>query len=114
MPGSEQRSRSSSKGNRDHVHVVEGIVAYASGGSHTYAGLTGPPVPRGDSHIHRLKGFTDIHKDHLHQLEGETGLAIFEQDRRHYHVYKGKTSIKIIKDHYHVLEGTTGPDRPKA
>ena len=63
--------------------------------NHRIAGVTGPPIKCGKSHVHKLSELTDTFKDHFHKVCDTTGEALYIPGG------KGK--------HIHLIKGTTGP-----
>ncbi|MGZ4113174.1 MAG: YmaF family protein [Tumebacillaceae bacterium] len=96
-----------------HVHEFTGSTKLAEMGAdrhnHRFAGVTGQVIPRGKSHIHRLRTNTDF-LDHFHQVIILTGLAIPVGDGKHVHFVKGMTTR--VDGHMHRFQFTTLIDSP--
>jgi len=79
-----------------HVHEILGSTRFSEAGeeahNHRFAGVTGPPIPSGKSHVHRIETLTD-NTDHFHRLEETTGEAIPVGGGRHVHFVRGETSL---------------------
>lgn len=67
--------------------------------NHRIAGVTGPPIRQGMSHIHRIEEFTDTFGDHFHKICDTTGPAIWISKDKHIHLVKGETSVNDGHDH---------------
>jgi hypothetical protein len=91
-----------------HVHEFTGSTKLAEQGNdrhnHRFAGVTGQVIPRGRSHIHRLRTHTDF-LNHFHQVIILSGPAIHVGDGKHVHFVKGMTTR--VDGHVHRFQFTT-------
>lgn len=96
-----------------HVHEIQGSVQLAECGkdrhNHRFSTVSGQVIPCGNSHRHAFLVNTDFY-DHLHQVVGETGLAIMIGNGKHVHFAQGKTSMN--DGHHHKYEFSTLIDSP--
>ncbi|WP_099716597.1 MULTISPECIES: YmaF family protein [unclassified Clostridium] len=67
--------------------------------NHRIAGVTGPPIKYGKSHIHKVNEFTDTFDDHFHGICDTTGPAIELPGGKHIHLVKGKTTVNDGHQH---------------
>ena len=67
--------------------------------NHRIAGVTGPPIQHGKSHIHKINVFTDTFGDHFHGVCDNTGPALYLPGGKHIHLLKGTTAIADGHDH---------------
>ena len=67
--------------------------------NHRIAGVTGPPIQHGKSHIHKINVFTDTFGDHFHGVCDNTGPALYLSGGKHIHLLKGTTAIADGHDH---------------
>ncbi len=72
---------SNEHGEENHNHEFESSTDYAKDDegvvhNHRIAGVTGPAIKYGKSHIHKIKEFTDTFGDHFHEINDTTGPAI--------------------------------------
>lgn len=67
--------------------------------NHRIAGVTGPPIRCGKSHVHKIAVFTDTFDDHFHKICDTTGQALYIQDGKHIHLLKGTTEEADGHDH---------------
>lgn len=67
--------------------------------NHRIAGMTGPPIRNGLSHVHKIEEVTDTFDDHNHRVCDTTGPAIFISNNKHVHLVKGETSCNDGHDH---------------
>ena len=70
----------------DYEEDDEGVVH-----NHRIAGVTGPPIKYGKSHVHKIAVFTDTFGDHFHTICDTTGPAISLPGGKHIHLLKGTT-----------------------
>lgn len=76
-----------------HVHEFLGSTSIADNPhNHRFAGISGPAILRGNSHVHRIETLTDS-TDHIHRIEDFTGEAINVGGGRHVHLVRGTTSF---------------------
>lgn len=59
--------------------------------NHRIAGVTGPPIECGKSHVHKIAVLTDTFCDHFHKICDTTGPALFLPGGKHIHLLKGTT-----------------------
>lgn len=59
----------------DHVHEHTGLTTCNDGHCHIHPGVTGIPLPYGQSHYHEIAGATTYDDGHYHQYCANTGLA---------------------------------------
>lgn len=67
--------------------------------NHRIAGVTGPPIKCGKSHVHKVDELTDTFGDHFHKICDTTGPALFLKGGKHIHLLKGTTSVADNHDH---------------
>lgn len=90
-------SNSNEHGEENHNHEFESSTDYAKDDegvvhNHRIAGVTGPAIKYGKSHIHKIKEFTDTFGDHFHEINDTTGPAIELPRGKHIHLVEGKTT----------------------
>ncbi|WP_315079931.1 YmaF family protein [uncultured Clostridium sp.] len=89
---------------KNHDHEFESSTDYARDDegvvhNHRIAGITGPAIKRGKSHVHKIEVFTDTFGDHFHRICNTTGPAIYLPNGKHIHLVKGETTISDGHDH---------------
>lgn len=67
--------------------------------NHRIAGVTGPAIRQGMSHVHKIEEYTDTFGDHYHKICDTTGPAIYISKDKHIHLVKGETSYDAGHDH---------------
>ncbi|MFW2487970.1 YmaF family protein [Clostridium chromiireducens] len=67
--------------------------------NHRIAGVTGPAIRCGNSHVHKIETFTDTFCGHFHSVCDTTGPAISLPGGKHIHLVKGETSVNDGHDH---------------
>lgn len=67
--------------------------------NHRIAGVTGPAIVSGKSHVHKLDVLTDTFHDHFHKICDTTGPALYLQNGKHVHLIKGETTNNNDHDH---------------
>lgn len=82
---------------KGHNHEFHSITDYEKDDegmhhNHIISGVTGPAIPYGQSHSHRVIVFTDTSGDHYHEISDMTGPALYINDRKHVHLLQGRTS----------------------
>jgi len=90
-----------------HVHEFLGSTRLAELNSddvhnHRFAGVTGEPIQRNKSHVHRIITKTDFF-DHYHEIEVCTGPAISVGDGRHVHFVYAMTECKDGHKHSFIV-----------
>jgi hypothetical protein len=75
--------------------------------NHRIAGVTGPPIMCGKSHVHKIAVFTDTFDDHFHKICDTTGPALYLPDGKHIHLLKGTTAVADENNHDHDYFFTT-------
>jgi hypothetical protein len=60
--------------------------------SHHIAGVTGPAIRYGQSHVHRINTLIDTSGDHYHGISDTTGPALYLNGRKHVHLLRGATT----------------------
>ena len=79
-----------------HVHEFQGSTRLACMDctihNHRFAGVTEEAIPRGRSHVHRLRTNTDFFEEHFHEICDTTGPAIYVGNGKHVHFVKGRTT----------------------
>lgn len=111
------RRRHSCKRERQHVHEFLGSTRFTEEGeeahNHRFSGVSGPAIPTGSSHVHRIVTLTD-NTDHFHRIEDTTGEAIPVGEGRHVHFVRGETSFDDGHRHEFIfatlIENPTGED----
>ena len=61
--------------------------------NHRFAGVTGEAIPRGKSHVHKIRVRTDFF-DHFHGVCVVTGAAIPVGNGKHVHLATGMTTLE--------------------
>lgn len=105
-----------------HNHEVQSSTDYEKGDermehSHHIAGVTGPSIRYGQSHVHKINIFIDTSVDHYHEISDTTGPALYLNGRKHVHLLKGPTTYDdghkhnyyfttLIEDPTNVPEGS--------
>lgn len=103
---------------RQHVHEFLGSTRISESGeeahNHRFAGISGPAIPSGNSHVHRIVTITD-NTDHIHRIEDTTGEAIPVGGGRHVHFVRGVTTFEDGHRHEYIfatlIENPTGEER---
>lgn len=74
----------------DNEEDDEGVVH-----NHRIAGVTGPPIKYGKSHIHKVNVLTDTSDGHFHKICDTTGPALYIKggNGKHIHLLMGKTEV---------------------
>ncbi len=67
--------------------------------NHRIAGMTGPAIRNGVTHVHKIEEITDTFCDHIHKICDITGPAIYISNNKHVHLIKGVTSCCDGHDH---------------
>lgn len=67
--------------------------------NHRIAGVTGPAIRQGMSHVHKIEEYTDTFGDHYHKICDTTGPAIYISKDKHIHLIKGETTFDAGHDH---------------
>lgn len=80
-----------------HNHEFQSSADYAKDDegmehSHHIAGVTGPSIKYGQSHVHKVNVFIDTSSDHYHEINGTTGPALYVNGRKHVHLLRGTTT----------------------
>src|SRR5471030_658988 len=70
----------------DYEEDDEGVVH-----NHRIAGVTGPPIKYGKSHVHKIAVFTDTFGDHFHTIFNTIGPAISLPGGKNINLQKGTT-----------------------
>ena len=83
---------------KNHNHEFESSTDYEEDDegelhNHRIAGVTGPPIKYGKTHIHKVAEFTDTFGDHFHEICDTTGPAIYLPGGKHIHLVKGRTTV---------------------
>lgn len=78
--------------------------------NHRFAGVTGPAILSGRSHVHEFFNRTDTTDAHHHNMRQFTGPAIFLENGRHIHFAEGSTTFD--DGHLHRYNFTTLIDDP--
>ncbi|MDS0525016.1 YmaF family protein [Clostridium sp. SHJSY1] len=89
----------------DHNHEFLSSTNYAQDDertvhNHRIAGVTGPAIKYGKSHVHKVSVLTDTFGDHFHNINDTTGPAIYLPGGKHIHLLAGRTSVD--DGHFHV------------
>jgi hypothetical protein len=103
---------------RQHVHEFLGSTMISEereeAHNHRFAGVSGPAIPTGGSHVHRIFTLTDS-TDHIHRIEDTSGPAINVGGGRHVHLVRGRTSFEDGHTHGYIfatlIENPTGEGR---
>lgn len=61
--------------------------------NHRIAGVTGPAIKCGKTHVHKVNEVTDTFDDHFHGICETTGPAIYLPSGKHFHVISGSTTV---------------------
>ena len=67
--------------------------------NHRIAGVTGPPIIAGRSHVHKIDVLTDTFHDHFHRICDTTCPALYLPSGKHVHLVKGETTNNDGHDH---------------
>lgn len=90
-----------------HVHEFQGSTKLACMDctihNHRFAGVTEEAIPRGRSHVHRLRTNTDFFEEHFHEICDTTGPAIYVGNGKHVHFVKGRTTRRDGHTHEYNL-----------
>lgn len=89
---------------KNHNHEFESSTDYKKDDecvihNHRIAGVTGPAIKYGQSHIHKVREFTDTFGDHFHEIYVATGPAIPIPGGKHIHIIMGKTTVEDGHQH---------------
>jgi hypothetical protein len=108
---------------KKHNHEFESSTDYEEDDecvlhNHRIAGVTGPPIKYGKTHIHKVAEFTDTFDDHFHEICDTTGPAIYLPGGKHIHLLMGKTTVADGHQHdyyfYTLIEDPTSvPENKK-
>lgn len=60
--------------------------------SHRIAGVTGPSIRYGQSHVHKVNVFIDTSSHHYHEISDTTSPALYVNGRKHVHLLRGTTT----------------------
>lgn len=97
-----------------HVHEFLGSTMLAGPEglihNHRFAGVTSEEIPSDGSHIHGFFVNTDFVFEHLHEVTGLTGPAVFVGAGRHVHFAEAITTLN--RGHFHNLIFATLIDSP--
>ncbi|RAP73700.1 YmaF family protein [Paenibacillus montanisoli] len=98
-----------------HDHEFEGSTKLAEEGddrhNHRFAGVSGPAIKRGSSHVHEIDLTRTDFFGHFHQLKKiTTGPAIKVGNGKHVHFVKGATTL--ADGHVHQFNFATLIDSP--
>jgi len=86
---------------RNHVHEFTGSTRFNENGplhNHRFAGVSGPAISTGNSHVHLIVTNTD-NTNHFHQINVHTGPAINVGNGRHVHFTNATTSFVLEHNH---------------
>ncbi|MVX65581.1 hypothetical protein GKZ28_18020 [Clostridium chromiireducens] len=91
-----------------HNHEFQSSVDYVKDGegmehSHRIAGVTGPSIKDGQSHVHKVNIFIDTSSDHYHEISGTTVPALYINGRKHVHLLMGTTTYDDGHEHNYYL-----------
>jgi len=99
-----------------HTHEFLGSVKLAEQGedrhNHRFAGVTGPVIPMGNSHVHAILTNTDFFSNHYHGIDVVTGPAINIGNGKHIHLATGTTTLD--DGHIHNFIFTTLIENPSS
>ncbi len=84
---------------RLHVHDHSGKTSCDEGHSHLHPGVSGPPIPYGQSHIHEVRGLTTFDFRHHHAYFAYTGPEIELSAGYHTHYIYFRTSRNFGHNH---------------
>ncbi|TVY06865.1 YmaF family protein [Paenibacillus cremeus] len=98
-----------------HTHEFLASTKLAEQGNdrhnHRFAGVTGQVIPRGNSHVHKIKFNNTDFLNHLHNLKNiTTGPAIPVGNGKHIHFVTGMTTLN--DGHRHQFNFGTLIDKP--
>lgn len=97
-----------------HVHEFLGSTMLAGPEglihNHRFAGVTSEEIPSNGSHIHGFFVNTDFVFEHLHEVSGLTGPAIFVGAGRHVHFAEAVSTLN--RGHVHNLIFATLIENP--
>ncbi len=101
---------------KTHVHEFLGSDKFAEQGNdrhnHRFAGVTGPVIPMGNSHVHAILTNTDFFSNHYHGIDVVTGPAINVGNGKHIHLATGTTTLD--DGHIHNFIFTTLIEAPSS
>jgi len=84
---------------RLHVHDHTGKTSCDQGHSHMHPGVSGPPIPHGQSHVHEIRGLTTFDSRHHHFYCAYTGPEIELSSGYHTHYASFRTTYNFGHDH---------------
>lgn len=92
-----QNDQNQTNRRKAHNHEFQSSVDYIEDNegmehSHHIAGVTGPSIKYGQSHVHKVDVFIDTSGDHYHEISDTTGPALYVNGRKHIHLLKGTTT----------------------
>ena len=109
-----EEERENERRRQRHVHEFQGSTKFACDEcvihNHRFAGVSGPAIPRGNSHVHRIETRTDTFVDHNHEICVITGPAIPVGRGKHVHFVTGRTSCN--DGHRHEFQFATLIESP--
>ncbi|WP_461613221.1 YmaF family protein [Clostridium sp. Marseille-QA1073] len=90
-----------------HVHEFLGSDKFAEQGNdrhnHRFAGVTGPVIPMGNSHVHAILTNTDFFSNHYHGIDVVTGPAVAVGNGKHIHLVTGVTTLNDGHIHHFIF-----------
>jgi hypothetical protein len=95
-----------------HVHEFTGSTRLSNTEpvhNHRFAGISGPAIRTGNSHVHLISTRTDS-TNHFHEINVFSGPAINIGNGRHIHRVSGNTSF--VFGHLHSFINATLIERP--
>lgn len=82
-----------------HNHEFQSTSDQSMKHSHRIAGVSGPPIKSGKSHVHRVEVFVDTFGNHYHEISDTTGPALYLNSGKHIHLLEGATSYDDGHEH---------------
>ncbi len=87
----------------EHIHIFQTMADAACEHQHLLTGTSGPPIPKGRSHVHRICVMTSYDPQdgttHWHQVDVMTGTALGINCDKHTHAFQGETSYNVGHRH---------------
>lgn len=82
---------------KGHNHEFQSSVNYEKDDegmehSHRTAGVTGPAIKYGQSHVHKIYVLTDTSGDHYHEISNTTSTDLYLNGKKHIHILRGSTT----------------------
>lgn len=94
---------------RVHNHMLGTTSEVCRNHQHAIVTTSGPAIPRGNSHVHRINVLTsycpkEAENAHWHNFDIVSDTAVELPDDQHTHYYEGETSVDLR--HSHCISGS--------